>query len=145
MTTRRKATSASILGHFSFLAAEFGLQKRSVGGADEWIDRYQDDSTAVTITLSYPELPLVALVVKRPAARAYVLSLERNARTRAIKRRYYAMLEHNAREPPDLVDLQHELADLQAGLIRRALEQLRSRPAVSPGAVWVDGPKYLLA
>ena len=145
MTTKRKETRTAILAHFSFLTAEFGLGKRSIGGADEWVDRYEDDTTAVTITLSYPELPLVALVVKRPRAHAYVLSFGRNTRTRAIKRRYYRLLERNTREPPALIDLQHEVAEMQAAYMRSALKQLRSRPTASPGPVSVEGPRYLLA
>jgi hypothetical protein len=137
MKPSRNKISADILSRFHALADEFGLRRRGMGGADEWVDRYQDHRFAVTITLSYPELPLVVLLVKQPQAAGYVFSLSRNREAKRLKRRYYALLEHNSRAHAELVELQGQVSGIQVAALRAALHQLAEHPRTAPGDDWL--------
>jgi hypothetical protein len=142
----RNRTSASILGRFSLLASEYGLRRRSVGGADEWVDRYEGENLAVTITLSYPELPLVVLIFRETPPIAFAFSLERSREARPLKRRYYATLEGNDRLYTELITLQERVTDIQVRALRSALDTYSANPVASrrrrPGVEWVKASSY---
>lgn len=139
----RYKTSKALLGHFSFLATDYGLSKRSVGGADEMVHRYQDAAKYVQISLSYPALPFVEILLKEAKPRAYRYSAKRNNVAKSLERRYYRTLEHGRPAPAVLVALQEEFIALLVPALRKAVDEIVAGRKAPSGAEWLSTTAYL--
>jgi hypothetical protein len=139
----RYKTSKALLSHFSFLATDYGLSKRSIGGADEMVHRYHDAALYVQIALSYPDLPFVEVLLKEAKPRAYCYSARRSPVAKSLARRYYRTLEHGLPAPAVLVALQEEFIAVLVPALRKALDEVVAGRRVLSGPEWVTTTAYV--
>jgi hypothetical protein len=132
----RNAFSKLLLRKFAFLTKEFGLRRKDLGAADEFVDRYQSESLAVTITLSYPELPFAIVAVRKPRPVAYRYRAIPDRTAATLKRQYYDTLKRHPTSHQLLTKLQTQFADLLASEIRLTVVALIKNPPALPGETW---------
>lgn len=143
MKFNRYKTSNSLLSRFSFLATDYGLSKRSLGGADEAVHRYQGAALYVQITLSYPDLPFVEFLLKEAKPRAYRYSARRSPIAKSLERRYYRTLEHGRPAPAVLVALQEEFIALLVPALRKVLDEVVAGRRAPSGPEWIPTTAYV--
>lgn len=141
MRFNRTAFSTLLLRKFAFLSKECGLRKQDLGAADEFVDRYLDRSTAVTITLSYPELPMVVLATKAPSPISYRYVGLKGQLAGQLKKQYYACLKRDPNLHGKLTEIQVQYADILVDSLRIALHHLQQNPPSSLGAEWLPSAR----
>jgi hypothetical protein len=133
----RKSFSERILRRFSFLRRDFGFRKRSIGEADELAHEYAGNDIAVTITLSYPELPHLVLSTRLPSPASFVYGAGSRSQVGALKRRYYRILGRSATDHgSELLEIQHQFAEVAAEDLRTAIECLKRDPGCRLSRSW---------
>lgn len=137
MKFNRHAFSKSLLQKFAFLTKEYGLRRRDLGAADEFVDRYQNENLAVTITLSYPELPFTIVAVRMPRAVSYRYRATPDHAAATLKRQYYQALARHPASHDMLTKLQTQFADILVSEIRLTVAALKENPPTPPGETWI--------
>ena len=128
--------SRTILRKFAFLADDHGFKRRDLGAADEFVDRYLGEEIAVTITLSYPELPLVVLAIRVPTNSAYRYRGMPDGHAARLEARYYTRLKKNPTPHQVLQVMQEEFADIVARDVKAVVLRLTTNPRARLGQRW---------
>lgn len=128
--------SKTMLRKFAFLADDHGFRRRDLGAADEFVDRYLGEGIAVTITLSYPELPLVILAMRVPTDAAYKYCGMPDGPAVKLKARYYTRLKKNPTPHQELQVMQEEFADIVARDVKAVVLRLVTNPRARLGQRW---------
>jgi hypothetical protein len=133
----RNSFSERILRRFFFLRREFGFRKRSIGEADEVVHEYAGNAIAVTITLSYPELPHLVLARRLPSPASFVYGAGGRSRADALKRRYYRSLgRSDTDDSSELLKIQHQFSEVAAEELQSAIECLTRDPGCRLSRSW---------